>query len=299
MCRPSSRRRWPSVAQSTPLSTAAITRSPRPCDEKEAMRTGWGKRLLAYGAALVVAAGLAATPSVAHGELQDPRQDFLRDSQAGLFLHWGMRTAPAHTDCGAWESRCHRRRLDGRLLGQRGQEAARPVHRAGHVPQPAGLRAAVAVEDPRQLPHQARLPRRADRRRRRPGHADHPLHDRRSAVARRRPATSGSTRPASRRTRAQRQPHHPRRLRRVQLRQLLRGHGQVPRPRRVLDRQRQRLLGVSHDLYEQITSKRPDYSAEQQQRRHADHGHGQQRAEDRHDARLRLPAGDVHARCRG
>ena len=72
--------------------------------EKEAMRRGWGKRLLAYGAALVVAAGLAAVPTAARAELQDPRQDFLRASQAGLFLHWGERTAPAHTDCGAWES---------------------------------------------------------------------------------------------------------------------------------------------------------------------------------------------------
>ena len=27
----------------------------------------------------------------------------MRDSTAGLFLHWGMFTAPRHTDCAAWE----------------------------------------------------------------------------------------------------------------------------------------------------------------------------------------------------
>lgn len=40
----------------------------------------------------------------ARADLQHPRQQFLRDSQGGLFLHWGMRTSPAHTSCGAWES---------------------------------------------------------------------------------------------------------------------------------------------------------------------------------------------------
>jgi alpha-L-fucosidase len=70
------------------------------------MRRSWGQRLLAYGAAVLVAAGLVVTttPAVAQAELQNPRQDFLRASQAGLFLHWGERTAPQHTDCGAWES---------------------------------------------------------------------------------------------------------------------------------------------------------------------------------------------------
>ncbi|MFJ8060598.1 glycosyl hydrolase family 28 protein [Streptomyces sp. NPDC096142] len=46
------------------------------------------------------APGAAARPL----DLEDPRQDFLRGSVGGLFLHWGMRTAPAHTSCGAWES---------------------------------------------------------------------------------------------------------------------------------------------------------------------------------------------------
>nr|WP_223279373.1 alpha-L-fucosidase [Streptomyces sp. SDr-06] len=40
----------------------------------------------------------------ARADLQNPRQDFLRASTSGLFLHWGERTAPAHTNCSAWES---------------------------------------------------------------------------------------------------------------------------------------------------------------------------------------------------
>ncbi|MFI6290647.1 carbohydrate-binding protein [Nonomuraea sp. NPDC050790] len=40
----------------------------------------------------------------ARAELQHPRQAFLRSSVGGLFLHWGMRTSPQHTSCGAWES---------------------------------------------------------------------------------------------------------------------------------------------------------------------------------------------------
>ncbi|MFI6532285.1 carbohydrate-binding protein [Nonomuraea sp. NPDC050547] len=45
---------------------------------------------------------LVAVP--ARAELQHPRQAFLRSSVGGLFLHWGMRTSPQHTSCGAWES---------------------------------------------------------------------------------------------------------------------------------------------------------------------------------------------------
>ncbi|MEU1273696.1 glycosyl hydrolase family 28 protein [Streptomyces sp. NPDC005799] len=37
-------------------------------------------------------------------DLENPRQDFLRASVGGLFLHWGLRTAPAHTSCTAWEN---------------------------------------------------------------------------------------------------------------------------------------------------------------------------------------------------
>ncbi|MBB5778962.1 CBM35 domain-containing protein [Nonomuraea jabiensis] len=52
--------------------------------------------------ALVALAGLL-TALPANAEVVHPRQQWLRDSTAGLFLHWGMFTAPRHTDCAAWE----------------------------------------------------------------------------------------------------------------------------------------------------------------------------------------------------
>lgn len=52
------------------------------------------------------AATSAGDKAVAAGprDLENPRQVFLRNSVGGLFLHWGLRTAPAHTDCTAWEN---------------------------------------------------------------------------------------------------------------------------------------------------------------------------------------------------
>jgi alpha-L-fucosidase len=47
---------------------------------------------------------LVSLPTTAHAEVQHPRQQFLRDSVGGLFLHWGMRTSPGYTSCSAWES---------------------------------------------------------------------------------------------------------------------------------------------------------------------------------------------------
>ncbi|GAA4529597.1 discoidin domain-containing protein [Amycolatopsis samaneae] len=59
------------------------------------------RRVLAVAlTALLVVLGLAPPASA---DLQNPRQQWLRDSQAGLFLHWGMRTAPGYTSCAAWE----------------------------------------------------------------------------------------------------------------------------------------------------------------------------------------------------
>ncbi len=52
-------------------------------------------------AALVVVTGLAAP--TAQAEVVHPRQEWMRDSTAGLFLHWGMFTAPMHADCQEWE----------------------------------------------------------------------------------------------------------------------------------------------------------------------------------------------------
>ncbi|MDX8054441.1 alpha-L-fucosidase [Lentzea sp. BCCO 10_0798] len=39
----------------------------------------------------------------AQAEVRHPRQDWLRQSTAGLFLHWGMFTAPKHLNCAEWE----------------------------------------------------------------------------------------------------------------------------------------------------------------------------------------------------
>ncbi|WP_432890256.1 glycoside hydrolase family 88 protein [Kribbella sp. CA-245084] len=47
-------------------------------------------------------AQLSAQP--AQAELQHPRQQFLRESTGGLFLHWGMRSSPGYTSCSAWEN---------------------------------------------------------------------------------------------------------------------------------------------------------------------------------------------------
>ncbi|MEV0388443.1 CBM35 domain-containing protein [Nonomuraea sp. NPDC050643] len=51
---------------------------------------------------LALLAGLLTAPA-ARAEVEHPRQRWLRDSTAGLFLHWGMFTAPRHLDCAAWE----------------------------------------------------------------------------------------------------------------------------------------------------------------------------------------------------
>src|SRR5207248_3097640 len=59
--------------------------------------------ILAAVAALV--GGLLAIPgSPAHADLFNPRQDWLRASTGGLFLHWGERTSPGYTDCTAWQN---------------------------------------------------------------------------------------------------------------------------------------------------------------------------------------------------
>ncbi|HEU4426342.1 MAG TPA: alpha-L-fucosidase [Pilimelia sp.] len=63
-------------------------------------------RIGAHAAVLVLTAALLAVagPAPARAELLHPRQDWIRDSMTGLFIHWGMRTGPAHTDCDGWES---------------------------------------------------------------------------------------------------------------------------------------------------------------------------------------------------
>ncbi|MFD1541210.1 CBM35 domain-containing protein [Nonomuraea guangzhouensis] len=61
-------------------------------------------RVLSACAALLLAltAFIAGAPA-AGAEIEHPRQQWLRESTAGLFLHWGMFTAPRHLDCAAWE----------------------------------------------------------------------------------------------------------------------------------------------------------------------------------------------------
>ncbi|MEU3922420.1 discoidin domain-containing protein [Streptomyces sp. NPDC029004] len=58
-------------------------------------------RLVLVGALLL---GALTLQSPARADLEHPRQDFLRSSVGGLFLHWGQRTAPSHTSCSQWES---------------------------------------------------------------------------------------------------------------------------------------------------------------------------------------------------
>ncbi|MDQ7802639.1 alpha-L-fucosidase [Amycolatopsis sp. A133] len=59
------------------------------------------RRALVACAAMLAVSGLLTAPASA--DLQKPSQQWLRDSQAGLFLHWGMRTSPGYTSCSAWE----------------------------------------------------------------------------------------------------------------------------------------------------------------------------------------------------
>ncbi|MGI5240326.1 discoidin domain-containing protein [Dactylosporangium sp. CA-139066] len=56
------------------------------------------------GALLVAATVLVLDMPGARADLQNPRQQFLRDSVGGLFLHWGERTSPQHTSCSQWEA---------------------------------------------------------------------------------------------------------------------------------------------------------------------------------------------------
>jgi len=47
--------------------------------------------------------GTLISASAANAEVEHPRQQWLRNSTAGLFLHWGMFTAPLHLDCAQWD----------------------------------------------------------------------------------------------------------------------------------------------------------------------------------------------------
>jgi hypothetical protein len=68
----------------------------------------WGRRRRRKASAAVAAVVALVLNMIlispAHADLQNPRQEFLRSSVGGLFLHWGERTAPQHTDCAQWEA---------------------------------------------------------------------------------------------------------------------------------------------------------------------------------------------------
>jgi alpha-L-fucosidase len=64
-------------------------------------RTTFPRRAVVALAAMLALSGFVAAPASA--DLQKPSQAWLRDSQAGLFLHWGMRTSPGYTSCSVWE----------------------------------------------------------------------------------------------------------------------------------------------------------------------------------------------------
>ncbi|MEU4215654.1 discoidin domain-containing protein [Actinoplanes sp. NPDC026623] len=65
----------------------------------------WARLRVSSIATLVLLGSLAVFGApAAHAELQHPRQQFLRGSTAGLFLHWGLRTSPQHTNCATWEN---------------------------------------------------------------------------------------------------------------------------------------------------------------------------------------------------
>jgi hypothetical protein len=68
--------------------------------EREEAEMRGSHRMGLVVAAVVMAVAIA---PAAQAELYHPRQDWLRDSTAGLFMHWGMFTSPVHFDCSEWE----------------------------------------------------------------------------------------------------------------------------------------------------------------------------------------------------
>src|SRR2546430_4850605 len=67
------------------------------------MRTRRKVGILAAVAA-VVAALLGIPGSPARADLFNPRQQWLRESTEGVFMHWGERHSPAQTNCTTWEN---------------------------------------------------------------------------------------------------------------------------------------------------------------------------------------------------
>ncbi|MGH1553131.1 hypothetical protein ACRAWF_17340 [Streptomyces sp. L7] len=138
--------------------------------------------------------------------------------------------------------RRHERRLDPRLLDQRGPETAYAIPGTGDLPQPPRLRPTWPSKIPGSCSTErdflGELITAAKAKGMKvvlymtddPQWHDEGGHEWLDSAA------------YSRLQGQDRRPDHPRRLRTVQLRQLLRGHGPLSRPRRLLDRQRQRVL---------------------------------------------------------
>lgn len=64
-----------------------------------------GLRRLCVALVVMLLGGLltVVAQGAARAEVRHPRQEWLRQSAAGLFLHWGMFTAPKHLSCAEWE----------------------------------------------------------------------------------------------------------------------------------------------------------------------------------------------------
>src|SRR5437899_3792133 len=87
----------------------------RTCQERGRTVSTHSFALARRGRAGLIAVAVAAIVSVlvamlgfgtrqARADLINPRQNFLRASTSGVFLHWGMLTSPGYTSCSAWEN---------------------------------------------------------------------------------------------------------------------------------------------------------------------------------------------------
>src|SRR6266542_2599975 len=83
--------------------------------------------LAAVVAAMVALVGFASRPASA--DLLNDRQKWLREAQAGLFLHWGMRTSPTFGSCTTWENAVNNTsQTGGRWEASKWVNAAKQLH---------------------------------------------------------------------------------------------------------------------------------------------------------------------------
>jgi hypothetical protein len=85
-------------------------RATRPVDERRTnvsqhpLHRRWRTVVALAALSAVAVATLGLSPRPARADLTNPRQDFLRASTSGVFLHWGMLTSPGYPSCSAWEN---------------------------------------------------------------------------------------------------------------------------------------------------------------------------------------------------